>query len=94
MKKVIRLTESDLVRIVKRVISEQKITDIRKGEGSDPYEYGIEQGSCITFFTRKKGTQQWVKPDDDKQYAIWKYQYSGSGSKKDIDYNKICVSKK
>jgi len=37
MKKVIRLTESDLVRIVKRVINESRSVEIDKPEGFSNY---------------------------------------------------------
>ena len=35
MKKIIKLNESDLLRIIKSVISEQ----IKQGFGGDPYQY-------------------------------------------------------
>ena len=42
MTKIIRLTESELVNLVKKVLSEQPITapgvDIIQGIGNDPYE--------------------------------------------------------
>lgn len=50
--KVIRLTESDLVKIVKRVISEQVV----QGDVNDPWEYKKEGNN---YYTRKKGSQNW-----------------------------------
>jgi hypothetical protein len=81
MRKVIRLTESDLTRIVKQVLNEEIIIkDIRKGKGSDlaggaSNEYGAEYGKCIKYYSRKKGTTKWVLGDYDKQYTIWKYYF-------------------
>jgi hypothetical protein len=73
MKRIIKLTESDLTRIVERVISEQKITDFRKSPGeTDPYEYGRDGNK---YYSRKKGSQNWTLGNYDQQYAIWKYVY-------------------
>ena len=77
MKRIIRLTESDLTRIVERVISEQKITDLRKGgmpgiPEKEPYEYGRDGNK---YYARKKGTQNWTLGNPDQQYVIWKYVY-------------------
>jgi len=78
MKRIVRLTERDLTRIVKRVVSEQKITDIRKGSTwpgdakDDPYEYGRDGNK---YYSRKKGTQEWSLGNYDQQYSIWKYVY-------------------
>ena len=51
MKKVIRLTESDLTRIVKRVIKEQaqpNLQDCLKGVGTVPQSCkGTDAGACI-----------------------------------------------
>ena len=61
MRKIIKLTESDLINIVKQVLSEQPIqapgTKIIQGVGNDPYEYKKESGY---YFTRKKGTNKWI----------------------------------
>jgi hypothetical protein len=62
MTKIIRLTESELVNLVKKVLSEQPITapgvDIIQGVGNDPYEYKKENK---VYFTRKKGSNKWIK---------------------------------
>jgi hypothetical protein len=62
MTKIIRLTESELVNLVKKVLSEQPITapgvDIIQGIGNDPYEYKKENK---VYFTRKKGSNKWIK---------------------------------
>lgn len=68
MSKIIRLTESDLINIVKQVLSEQPPikapgpisapgTEIIQGIGKDPYEYKRERGY---YFTRKKGSKKWI----------------------------------
>jgi len=69
MKKIVRLTESDLVRLVNRVISEQmfenqtgnpdesKMVDyVRKTWGLKRYE-GIEQNSAYLSLTNKNGDE-------------------------------------
>jgi len=62
MTKIIRLTESELVNLVKKVLSEQPITapgvDIIQGVGNDPYEYKKENK---VYFARKKGSNKWIK---------------------------------
>lgn len=55
MKKVVKLTESDLIRLIKKVIKESEDKDIDKFDA-----YAIEQ------FT-KKG----FKKDNDKKYTKW-----------------------
>lgn len=67
MRKIIRLTESDLINIVKQVLSEQPIkapgpisapgTEIIQGIGRDPYEYKRERGN---YYARKKGSKKWI----------------------------------
>jgi hypothetical protein len=101
MRKVIRLTESDLTRIVKQVLNEEnlvlktpKITDIRQGKGSDlaggsKNEYGAEYGKCTKFYSRKKGTKKWVLGDKTLQYTIWKYYFSDKVS--DKGWSKSCA---
>ena len=54
MKKIIRLTESNLLSIVKKVISEQVV----QGSGGDPYEYKKEGEK---YFARKKGSPNWIE---------------------------------
>jgi len=94
MRKVIRLTESDLTRIVKQLLNEQNIKDIRKGKGTDiaggdNNEYGAEYGKCTKFYSRKKGTTKWVLGDYNNQYAIWKYYFSDKVS--DKGWSKSCA---
>jgi hypothetical protein len=71
MTKIIRLTESELVNLVKKVLSEQPITapgvDIIQGVGNDPYEYKKENK---VYFTRKKGSNKWIKTDGKISNAI------------------------
>lgn len=54
MKRIIRLTESDLIKIVKRVISEQ----IKQGTGTDPYQYKKDGEK---YFFAKKGSENWTQ---------------------------------
>ena len=72
MKKIIRLTERDLTRIVKRVIREQK-ESIKIG---DMYKITMDNGSHVRFkITRKDNDEDYygtvlgvfgkIEPDDD-----------------------------
>jgi hypothetical protein len=60
MKKVIRLTESDLVKIVNKVIEEQKITDkgpvIKQGENFEISDDTIKKIESQNNFKFKPGT--------------------------------------
>jgi len=56
MKKVIRLTESDLVRIVKRVISEQSENLLGKTISGDINPSGNRPGSASVKLTNKNNT--------------------------------------
>ena len=73
MKKVIKLTESDLTRIVKRVIEEQVGTEtqekIVQGYGNDPYQYkstmkqlpGMGQYEPVFYVSKKGSNPKWTK---------------------------------
>jgi hypothetical protein len=63
MKKVVGLTEADLLSIIKKVLTEQVI----QGKGSDPYEYKKEGGK---YYTRKKGSTSWILTKDTAASAI------------------------
>ena len=68
MKKVIRLTESDLTRIVKRVIMEQE-TEIKNFEG----RINSEISSCLTKPKNFKIPNSCYKPNtNQKQYVDYK----------------------
>jgi hypothetical protein len=73
MSKIIKLTESDLINIVKQVLSEQSGpinapgSEIIQGVGKDPYEYKRERGY---YFTRKKGSNKWIKTAGKVSNAI------------------------
>ena len=73
MNKIIKLTESDLINIVKQVLSEQSGpinapgSEIIQGVGKDPYEYKRERGY---YFTRKKGSNKWIKTAGKVSNAI------------------------
>lgn len=63
MKKIVRLRESDLLSIVKKVLSEQVV----QGKGSDPYEYKKEGDK---YYTRRKGSTSWILTKDKVADAI------------------------
>ena len=81
MKKIVRLTESDLIRIVKRVIKEEmtQVNDktwTSQGYGKDPYQYkatlvrGTGNWGTATyspeFYVAKKGPNpKWIKITDE-----------------------------
>jgi len=71
MKKVVRLTESDLVRIVKRVILEQSVNcdnDFKKIESSLESEY-INSGWVGSKLKKnEKGMNEYVCLKDHKDY--------------------------
>ncbi len=81
MKKVIRLTESDLLRIVKKVVSEQletldikTISNIFKSKG-----YKIGQESGYSFWAHKETTGPIHNPKTGEYY--WNYEaYIPSGT--------------
>jgi len=53
MKKIIKLTESDLEKIIRGVIKEQ----IKQGGSDDPWEYKKDGEN---YYTRKKGSPNWA----------------------------------
>jgi hypothetical protein len=73
MKKIIKLTESDLARIINRVISESKNNTKRfqlteqvyqfqkvvQGPQGDPYQYATNAGG--EYFYARKGSNNWIK---------------------------------
>jgi hypothetical protein len=63
MKKIIKLTESNLLGIIKKVISEQVV----QGTGGDPYEYKKEGEK---YFARKKGSSKWIEATENISKAI------------------------
>jgi hypothetical protein len=58
MKKVVRLTESDLTRIVKKVISEQKKFSLVVTQGSDAQ--GNLKGNILTITTESGQVQKFT----------------------------------
>ena len=60
MKRIIRLTESDLARIVKRVINEQglmKLDFVPSGKANNATYTGSKEGDIKFFQSRKSGDQ-------------------------------------
>ena len=67
MKKIIRLTESDLARIVKRVLNEQEIEPSGiEPSGFEPTKTSTESG-CIDFI--KNGDLEDIREPMDKRMA-------------------------
>lgn len=69
--KIIKLTESDLVRIVKQVLSEQVV----QGSGDDPWEYKKDGDK---YYARKKGSKNWVLTGGNAKESIKTKIYGGS----------------
>ena len=71
MKKNIRLSELELVDLIRKVIYEQSTiatgTKIIQGPAGDPYEYKREGGK---YYTRKKGSTNWILTKDQVANAI------------------------
>lgn len=63
MKKIIKLSESDLEKIIRKVLKEQ----IAQGGTNDPWEYKKEGDN---YFTRKKGSTNWVLTSGKPKEAI------------------------
>jgi hypothetical protein len=61
--KIIKLTESDLIKIVKQVLSEQVV----QGNGDDPWEYKKEGNK---YYARKKGGKNWVLTGGNAEQSI------------------------
>jgi len=71
MKKVVRLTESDLVRIVKRVILEQSVNcedDFKKIESSLESDYEDKGWGINKLNKNSKGMSEYVCLKDHKDY--------------------------
>lgn len=72
MKKIIRLSENQLINVIKKVISKsqgqfifeskniinENFTDIKQGYGGDPYQYAKKDGK---YYYAKKGTNNWIE---------------------------------
>lgn len=71
MKKNIRLSESEFVDLIRKVIYEQSTTatgtKVIQGSAGDPYEYKKEGGK---YYTRKKGSTNWILTKDQVANAI------------------------
>lgn len=72
MKKIIRLSENQLINVIKKVISKsqgqfifeskniinENFTDIKQGYGRDPFQYAKKDGK---YYYAKKGTNNWIE---------------------------------
>jgi hypothetical protein len=68
MYRKITLTESELIDLIKNIISENTLTEqVIKGKGKDPYEYK-KNGNI--YYTRKKGANTWIKTSGKTSDAI------------------------
>jgi hypothetical protein len=67
MKRIIRLTESDLTRIVKRVINEQLIGP----SGADNFEWGHQSWESFMDVNRDNGTLKLVRDHDCEVRGDW-----------------------
>ena len=82
MKKVIRLTESDLTRLVRRVIKEQEKIN---SDSNDDFTYDIEAVDCDPSQSYKDGTVD-IEEDNDENVII-KIRYC-RGDKENLNYLK------
>ena len=82
MKKVIRLTELDLTRLVKRVIKEQEKIN---SNSNDDFTYDIEAVDCDPSQSYKDGTVD-IEEDNDGN-GIIKIRYC-RGDKENLNYLK------
>jgi hypothetical protein len=60
MKKVIRLTESDLIRLVKRVIKEQSETATNPGETQISGPFSKKGQESVKYFVYQKGGKFYI----------------------------------
>jgi len=60
MKKIIRLTESDLVRLVKRVIKEQSETTTSTGEKQVSGPFSKKGNEAIKYYVYEKGGKFYI----------------------------------
>ena len=63
MKKIIRLTESDLARIVKRVLSEGTLSSSLKGGWIGLTDGTTEKKGCVKFVKFEKNNGKWEQVD-------------------------------
>lgn len=68
MKRKIRLSESEFVNLLRKVLLEQEtIEQVVQGKGSDPYEYKKEGNK---YYTRRKGSSSWIETKGNVADAI------------------------
>jgi len=74
MKRIIKLTESDLKRIIKRVINESNDGNIIQGFGNDPYQY--RSYNNLYFFAKKGPNPKWIQSKTQKGIDAIKQKFS------------------
>ena len=84
MKKVIKLTESDLTRIVKRVIQEQKKFDLMIAPGSN--SQAQLKGDVLTIMS-EDGRQQKFQVKTGLPQGTFMFQYGKDGKYYGFDNN-------
>jgi len=68
MKRKIRLSESEFVSLLRRVLLEQETNEqVVQGTGNDPYEYKKEGNK---YYTRRKGSLSWLETKGNVADAI------------------------
>lgn len=68
MKRKIRLSESEFVNLLRKVLLEQETNEqVVQGTGSDPYEYKKEDNK---YYTRRKGSSSWIETKGNVADAI------------------------
>ena len=68
MKRKIRLSESEFVNLIRKVLVQQTLNEqVVQGKGSDPYEYKKEGDK---YYTRRKGSTSWILTKDKVADAI------------------------
>ena len=68
MKRKIRLSESEFVSLLRKVLLEQETNEqVVKGTGNDPYEYKKEGNK---YYTRRKGSSSWIETKGNVADAI------------------------
>ena len=57
MGKIVRLTESELINVIQKIVKENISEEVVQGKGSDPFQYKKEGDK---YFYAKKGSSNWM----------------------------------